>query len=71
MRAQVTKLDAFSGHADRNELRRYVERLTGDLKKIFVIHGEEEQALTFADTLHRMKPQAEVVVPLYQQQVEV
>lgn len=71
VRAQIASLDSFSGHADRNELKRYVERLTGDIKKVFVIHGEEDQALAFAQTLRQMKPKAEVNVPVYQQAFEV
>ena len=43
LRAKVARVDSFSGHADRNELSRYVQNLTGDMKKIFVCHGEEEQ----------------------------
>jgi len=71
VRAQVSSLDSFSGHADRSELRRYVAGLTGDLKQIFVIHGEEAQSLAFADTLHAMKPKAKVVVPAPRQTIEV
>jgi metallo-beta-lactamase family protein len=67
VRAKVTSVDAFSGHADKNELKRYVENLTGNLKKIFVVHGEEPQAMSFAETLRQLKPQAEVVVPAYKQ----
>ena len=70
VRAQIASVDSFSGHADRNELRRYVEALTGDIKKICVIHGEESQALAFADTLRKMKPKAQVIVPEYRQMVE-
>src|SRR5213075_3291703 len=33
VRARIGSLDAFSGHADKNELRRYVKKLTGDIKK--------------------------------------
>jgi metallo-beta-lactamase family protein len=69
VRAKVAAVDAYSGHADKNELRRYVEAMTGDIKKITVIHGEESQALAFAETLRGLKPQAEVVVPEYQQVV--
>jgi metallo-beta-lactamase family protein len=69
--AQVASLDSFSGHADRNELRRYVEAITGDIKKISVIHGEESQALAFAETLRGLKPQAEVLVPEYLQTVSI
>jgi metallo-beta-lactamase family protein len=71
VKAQVASLDAFSGHADKNELRRYVEAIGGDLKKIAVIHGEESQALAFAETLRGMKPKAEVIVPEYKQMMEV
>jgi metallo-beta-lactamase family protein len=71
VRAHVASIDAFSGHADRNELKRYVERLTGDIKKISVIHGEEEQCLAWAETLRKLKPKAEVLVPEYKQQLEV
>jgi len=70
VRAQVASMDAFSGHADRSELRRYVEGISGDIKKITVIHGEETQALAFGETLRGMKPKAEVIVPEYGQRVE-
>jgi metallo-beta-lactamase family protein len=71
VRARIASLDSFSGHADKNELRRYVEALTGNIKKIAVIHGEEEQALAFGQTLREMKPDAQVLVPEYQQTLEI
>jgi metallo-beta-lactamase family protein len=67
VRAQVAAIDAFSGHADRTELKRYVSAITGDIKKISVVHGEEEQALAFVETLKQMKPKAEVFAPMYKQ----
>src|SRR6185503_12643678 len=70
VRARIASLDAFSGHADRTELKRYVAALTGDIKKIAVIHGEESQALAFGDILKQMKPKAEVIVPVYRQAIE-
>ncbi len=63
VRAKVVSFDAFSGHADKHELKRYVENLTGDLKKIAVIHGEEAQCLAFGETLKGIKPKSDVVVP--------
>ena len=69
--AQIASVDSFSGHADKNELRRYVQGISGNIKKISVIHGEESQALAFAETLRKMKPKAQVVVPVYQQIVEI
>ena len=71
VKAQVASLDSFSGHADRNELSRYVASLRGEFRKISVIHGEESQALAFAETLRGMKPKAQVIVPEYQQVLEV
>src|SRR5207245_10774400 len=71
VRARIASLDAFSGHADKNELRRYVELLTGDIKKICCIHGEESQCLAHAETLRQMKPKAEVLVPEYKHTLEI
>jgi len=71
VRAHIASIDAYSGHADKNELRRYVEALTGDIRKIAVIHGEESQCLAFAGTLRVMKPQAEVLVPEYRQAISI
>jgi len=59
----VASIDAFSGHADKNELRRYVEAMSGPMHKIFVVHGEESQCLAFAGALRSFKPQSEVLVP--------
>jgi metallo-beta-lactamase family protein len=71
VRARIAAFDAFSGHADRHELRRYAEALTGDLRKIAVAHGEEAQSLAFAVALREVRPQAEVIVPEYRQVLEV
>jgi metallo-beta-lactamase family protein len=70
VRARVVSLDSFSGHADKHELKRYVAAITGKIRKIFVVHGEESAALAFAETLRQLKPQAEVAVPEYQQAFE-
>ncbi|MEO7678331.1 MAG: MBL fold metallo-hydrolase, partial [Verrucomicrobiota bacterium] len=69
--ARVASLDSFSGHADKNELKRYVEAIGGNIKKVFVVHGEESQALAFGETLRAMKPAAEVLVPEYKRIVTV
>src|SRR5208282_1702890 len=71
VRAQIASLDTYSGHADRNELKQYVEKISGDLKKIYCIHGEASRCLAHAETLRQMKPRAEVLVPEYQQVLEV
>jgi metallo-beta-lactamase family protein len=70
VRAQIASLDAYSGHADKNELAAYVRGIGGDIKKISVIHGEDSQALAFGQTLRTLKPKAEVIVPEYKQAVD-
>jgi metallo-beta-lactamase family protein len=71
VRARIASIDSFSGHADQGELTRYIESLTGPLKRIFVVHGEESQGLAFAEVLRKLKPAATVVVPQPQQCLEV
>lgn len=71
VRAKVVSLDTYSGHADKNELRQYVQKLSGNIKRIFCIHGEESQCLAHAETLRALKPKAQVIVPEYKQSVEI
>ena len=71
VKAKIASFDGFSGHADKNELADYVKSLTGDIKQIFVVHGEEASSLAFADTLHQLKPGADVTVPELNESFEV
>jgi metallo-beta-lactamase family protein len=71
VRCRVETINAFSGHADRTELKTWASQITGNLKGIFVIHGEEEAAQAFAGTLRELHPQANVVVPEFQDSVEL
>lgn len=50
LNAEVVVINAMSGHADKNELLKFI---TGclPLKRIFLVHGEEEQALALQETL--------------------
>jgi metallo-beta-lactamase family protein len=71
VRATVETIDAFSGHADKSELRAWAEQVTGSLRGIFVIHGEETPAMTFAETLRTIHPKANVRVPQFTESVEL
>lgn len=62
VKARVEVVDAFSGHGDRSDLIDYVSHIQ-NLKKVFLVHGEESQGLTFAQILKDIKPEAEVYVP--------
>jgi metallo-beta-lactamase family protein len=66
----VAAVDAFSGHADRQELTDYVKKLSGSLAKITVVHGEEEQSLGFANSLRSLLPESEIIVPQAREVVE-
>jgi metallo-beta-lactamase family protein len=71
VRAAIETIDAFSGHADKNELRAWAEQVTGPLRGMFVIHGEEAPALAFAETLRTLYPKANVRVPEFAESVDL
>jgi metallo-beta-lactamase family protein len=54
LRAQVKVIDAFSAHADRDELLWWAGQAKSNLKAVFVVHGEEEQSLALADEIERL-----------------
>jgi metallo-beta-lactamase family protein len=52
VKAKVKTMDYFSAHADQNELLDYLRLNTiKKLKNIFLVHGEEDQALPFRQKL--------------------
>lgn len=51
LRANVVVMDAFSAHADRSDLLDYVGHIR-ELKKIFLVHGEEAQGLMLKNILN-------------------
>jgi len=44
LRAEVCVIDAFSAHADKEDLLRYVKECGRRLKKVFLVHGDPEQS---------------------------
>jgi len=62
LRAEVQKLDALSGHADREEMLAWMKPLVSGLKKVFLVHGEPEQQTAFATAI-RERYQLDVVAP--------
>ena len=51
IRAKMAQISGFSAHADRDELFQWLSSLKRPPKQIFVVHGEAETALQFADFL--------------------
>ena len=50
LNAQVAVINAFSGHADRDEISNFVSECL-PLKRIFLVHGDPEQSQALFDTL--------------------
>ena len=52
VRAEISSLDELSAHADQGELLEWIRPLAPSLRKVFLVHGEPQQAETFARLLH-------------------
>jgi metallo-beta-lactamase family protein len=61
-RAEVVTIDGYSAHADRNELRSWIRKLGGPIKRAFVVHGEAPALGAMANLL-REEGVREVHVP--------
>jgi len=52
VRATVETIGGYSAHADRDELRGWVRKLGGPIRRAFVVHGEPDAAQAMAKLLH-------------------
>ncbi|MFH0855395.1 MAG: MBL fold metallo-hydrolase [Candidatus Omnitrophota bacterium] len=52
LNAEVVVINAMSGHADKNELMKFITACL-PLKRIFLVHGEEDQMLSLQEALTR------------------
>lgn len=62
-RAQIVKFNGLSAHADRNDLLAYVRAINPLPGKVFVVHGEEKQALSLGAAIQTEHPKIDVRVP--------
>ena len=62
-RAQIVKLNGLSAHADRQDLLVYVRAIRLGPSKVFLVHGEEMQALSLAAAIQAEQPKIEVTIP--------
>jgi len=53
LKAHVSRIGGFSAHGDRDEMVRFLKQSNLRVKKIAVVHGEEDQSLAFADLLRK------------------
>lgn len=49
--ARVEIMDSFSAHGDRHEMLSFIENQKGNLKKLFLVHGEKETQVHFKQFL--------------------
>lgn len=61
LKAHVKCINGLSAHADKDEICRFLKTSNLNVKRIAVVHGEEEQSLSFAD--HLSKEGYQVTVP--------
>ena len=54
IKAQITKIEGFSGHGDYQEMLDYLTRSLSvkEVQQVFVVHGEKEAAETYKGHLH-------------------
>ncbi len=69
LRAHVEKIGGFSAHGDKNEMLKFLQESNLNFKKIGIVHGEEEQSLSFRDFLQEKGFNA--VVPHFGETLEV
>jgi metallo-beta-lactamase family protein len=63
LRAEVERLDALSGHADREEMLAWMKPLAAaGLKRVFLVHGEADQQNAFAQAVQQ-RYRLDVVAP--------
>ena len=68
VRAKVEVMDSFSAHADRLELRSFLQNQKA--ARLFLVHGEESAQLAFADELGE-HGHGEVTVPRLRERFEL
>ena len=70
LRAEVAVMNAFSAHADRDELISYAQSLSPPPPMTYLVHGDEDQSLALAEHL-RASGLANVTVPMPGDEVEI
>lgn len=68
LNAEVIVINAFSGHADKNALIEYVKSSL-PLKKIFIVHGDEDQSQKLCDAL--ISSGLDAYLPIKNEEVEL
>ena len=70
VRAKIEQIQGFSAHADRNEIIKWLSKLTVQPKLVFITHGEKEAAEAFQKFL-KEKTGFESTIPSYREKVSL
>ena len=71
VRAELRRIESLSGHADFAEMLRYIDcQDKRKVKKLFLVHGEEETQQHFAQTLNN-KGWHRIEIPQFRQEFEI
>ena len=52
VRASIVNLPGISGHADKNQLTEWLGAIKNKPEHVFIVHGEESTAESFANHVH-------------------
>jgi metallo-beta-lactamase family protein len=70
VKAKIHTLGGFSAHADQRDLRYWLRAFGHTPRRVFMVHGEEEVALQFADNI-RTELRVDTHVPTLNEVVEL
>jgi metallo-beta-lactamase family protein len=70
VKAEVVKMNELSGHADQNELLKWMKPMVKTLKSVFLVHGEPAQCEPLAQLIHEIHG-LKVLIPERGQVVEL
>ncbi|WP_019227650.1 MBL fold metallo-hydrolase RNA specificity domain-containing protein [Sedimentibacter sp. B4] len=68
--AQIHNVQGFSGHADKNALLEWLRGFSDKPKKVFLVHGETESKLSFAEEIEKTL-QLSCIIPEYNKVYEI
>ncbi|MEM1742806.1 MAG: beta-CASP ribonuclease aCPSF1 [Nitrososphaerota archaeon] len=63
VKMEITKIDGFSGHSNRQELLNYVKNIKPKPKNIVLVHGEPEALSNLSKSISKILPTAKIYVP--------
>lgn len=70
VKAEIVKLNEFSAHGDAKELHAFADNMTG-LRRVFLVHGEHEQATALRERLLFGSENLDVSIPQRGDSVEL